>query len=186
MKRESPFGLCTPEIARHGNLSTEAHFPRRITNHPDLSFVVILNPHDGPGAADLPDTNYAREIPRLNACANVCTVGYVRINYCKRAMAEVCRDIRTYAGWAEDYARSGLAVQGIFFDETPNLYSASVATYLDTIGQIVKEMFGILRERLVSKFPQPHKGRNSFVSPFPLFVFLLMIGKGDTQSGHNP
>jgi hypothetical protein len=165
MKREFPFSPCKLEIVRHGNFSTEPHFPRRISNHPDLYFVVILNPHDGPGAADFPDTNYAREIPRLNAYANVCKVGYVRINYCKRAMAEVCRDIATYAGWAEDYARSGLAVQGIFFDETPNLYSASVATYLNTIDQIVKEMFGILRERLVSKSPQSHKGRNSFVFP---------------------
>lgn len=162
MKREFPFDLCTLEIVRHGHFSTEPQFPRRISNHPDLYFVVILNPHNGPGAADFPDTNYAREIPRLNAYANVCKVGYVRINYCKRAMAEVCRDIGTYAGWAGDDARSGLAVQGIFFDETPNLYSASVATYLNTIDQVVKETLGI--ERLVSKSPQSHTGRNCFVS----------------------
>lgn len=138
--------------------------------------MVILNPHNGPGAADFPDTNYAREIPRLNAYANVSTVGYVRVNYCKRPIAEVGRDIGTYAGWAEDYARSGLAVQGIFFDETPNLYSATVATYLSAIDQSVKEMFGILGERLVSTLPQACRGRTSFgffvlLSSF----FLLMI-----------
>jgi hypothetical protein len=122
--------------------------------------VVILNPHNGPGAADFPDANYLREIPRLNACANVCTVGYVRINYCKRSMEEVVRDIDTYAGWAKDYTKSGLGVHGIFFDEVHNLYSESVATYLNTFDQIVKEMDGIQRDRLVSRLPQLYNDRS--------------------------
>lgn len=147
--------------------------------------MVILNLHDGPGAADRPDTNYAREIPKLNACANVCTVGYVRINYCKRAMAEVCRDIGTYAGWAEDYARSGLAVHGIFFDETPNLYSATVATYLNTIDQTVKEMFGILTERLVSNFHSPIK-TETLCFPFPLVDYFAHAPPTLGQVIHNP
>lgn len=43
-----------------------------------------------------------------------------------------------------------LGVQGIFFDETPNLFDEYVAGYLDTAGRIVKSTDGILGDRLVS------------------------------------
>lgn len=78
------------------------------------------------------------------------TVGYVRIDYCKRNLTEVFRDVAKYAGWSKDNAKSGLGVHGIFLDETPNLYSASKASYLDTVGQCVKASAGILGDRLVS------------------------------------
>jgi hypothetical protein len=81
----------------------------------------------------------------------VCTIGYISTNYCKRDLDEVVQDISRYAGWAADYNKSGLAVHGIFFDETPNHYSAEVGEYLDGIRKIVKDSSGILGERLVSK-----------------------------------
>jgi len=124
-----------------------------ISAHPDLNFTIILNPHNGPGSSPLPDANYALEIPRLNSRANVRTVGYVRVNYCKKDLTEVCQEVARYGGWSKDYAGSGLAVQGIFFDETPNQYSADVAAYLDTISRQVKDTFGILGDRMVIHNP---------------------------------
>ena len=126
--------------------------PCRIANYPDLHFVVILNPHNGPGIADPFDANYTQEIPRLNSCSNVTTIGYVRTDYCKRPIAEVCRDILIYGGWAKDFLRSGLGVQGIFYDETPNLYELGKADYLETIDKTVKQTFGIQGQRLVRIF----------------------------------
>jgi hypothetical protein len=117
----------------------------RISAYPDLTFVVILNPHNGPGASEFPDAKYAMEIPRLNAWPNVITVGYVRIDYCKRDLVEVFRDVTKYSGWAD-------GVQGIFLDETPNVYTASMATYLDGVDRFVKETVRIRGSRLVSNF----------------------------------
>ena len=113
--------------------------------------MVILNPHNGPGESMLPDENYSREILKLNAMANVCTVGYVRVNYCQRDLAEVCRDVTKYGGWSNQPDISGLAVHGIFVDETPNLYDAEKAKYLDTLSKCVKDTAGILGKRVVSE-----------------------------------
>ncbi|TKA72815.1 hypothetical protein B0A49_05479 [Cryomyces minteri] len=124
-----------------------------IAAHPDLRFVIILNPNSGPGEPPFPDANYAREIPRLNAHTSVCTIGYVRIDYCKRDISEVCEEVATYAGWSNDRANSGIFVKGIFVDETPNHYSAHVAAYLDTVTLRIKNTPGILGARLVVHNP---------------------------------
>ena len=123
----------------------------RICDYPNVDFMVILNPHNGPGEPILPDENYTREIPRLNALPNVCTIGYVRVNYCKRDLTEVCHDVAKYSRWEKESKISGLAVHGIFIDETPNLYDDEKARYLDTLGRYVKDTSGILGDRTVSK-----------------------------------
>jgi hypothetical protein len=117
----------------------------RVSAYPNLTFVVILNPHNGPGSSEFPDAKYAMEIPKLNTWPNVITVGYVRIDYCKRDLAGVFRDVTKYSGSAD-------GVQGIFLDETPNLYTVSVASYLDGVDRFVKDTVGILGSRLVSNF----------------------------------
>ncbi|KAH0537523.1 hypothetical protein FGG08_005698 [Glutinoglossum americanum] len=43
----------------------------------------------------------------------------------------------------------GVAVHGIFLDETPNRYSAKTAEYLDAVRQEVKNSSGILGDRMV-------------------------------------
>ncbi|KAE8440742.1 hypothetical protein EG329_006621 [Mollisiaceae sp. DMI_Dod_QoI] len=119
-----------------------------IANNPDLQFIIILNPHNGPGAASLPDESYSQEIPKLNSQPNVTTIGYIPVDYCKRNLIEVFRDVAKYAGWAKDKAKTGLGVKGIFLDETPNVYSASKASYLDTVSEYIKASAGISGERL--------------------------------------
>ncbi|RMD42867.1 hypothetical protein DV735_g2291, partial [Chaetothyriales sp. CBS 134920] len=100
--------------------------------------------------SSLPDATYSIEIPKLNALANVTTVGYVRIDYCKRPFETVKEDIEKYANWS---TVEGLGIQGIFFDETPNLYSPDVVKYLADMDEIVKAEQGILGDRLVIHNP---------------------------------
>ncbi|KAF2788862.1 hypothetical protein K505DRAFT_285346 [Melanomma pulvis-pyrius CBS 109.77] len=125
-----------------------------IAEHPTLEFIVILNPNSGPGAPPWwPNADYVREIPKLNAQHNVQTLGYVATNYCQRPMADVLGDVATYAGWSKSFETSGLGVQGIFFDETPNLFSEQVKIYLDTITKLVKDSHGLLGNRTVVHNP---------------------------------
>ncbi|RMZ88306.1 hypothetical protein DV736_g4461, partial [Chaetothyriales sp. CBS 134916] len=122
-----------------------------ILSHPHISFIIILNPHNGPGMdSSLPDATYSIEIPKLNAFPNVTTVGYVRIDYCRRPLESVKEDIAKYAHWS---TVDGLGVHGIFFDETPNLYSPDVVKYLTEMNQIVKTEQGIVGDRFIIHNP---------------------------------
>lgn len=123
-----------------------------ITSHPDVDFLVIVNPNSGPGGSPLPGHDYVREVPKLNSYANVVTVGYIRIDYCKKPLSELYAEIDTYAGWVTDHDKPGLGVKGIFLDETPNHYSAERAEYLDAACQYIKATPAILGDKLVSYF----------------------------------
>ncbi|KAH8724894.1 Spherulation-specific family 4 [Phaeosphaeriaceae sp. PMI808] len=115
-----------------------------ITAHPNLQFLIIINPNSGPGNAPWwPNADYVREIPRLNAYPNVQLVGYVRATYCKRSINDVLQDVRTYATRPKDNSNAKLEIQGIFVDETVNLYSPHSKQYLDDIDRTVKTDTGI-------------------------------------------
>lgn len=96
-----------------------------------------------------PDENYVRELPRLNACPNVTIVGYVFATYCQRSVDGVYEDIQAYAERSRQILHPGLQVQGIFVDETVNLYSEKWKEYLDAIDRIVKSSDGIAGNRIV-------------------------------------
>ena len=113
--------------------------------------MAVVNPNSGPGEPPWwPDPRYVREIPRLKQHANVSMLGYVRIDYCKRDIAETYRDIAAYNDWADDLNHRGLSVGGIFFDETPNCHTDHAARYLESINRRVKTAVGISGQRLVS------------------------------------
>lgn len=122
-----------------------------------MDFLVVVNPNSGPGDASLPGHDYMREVPKLNSYANVTTVGYALIDYCRRPLSDVFSDINTYAAWAAETQDRSLGVEGIFLDETPNHYSKERAEYLQAVGQHIKTTGGILGDRLVSSllFRQP-------------------------------
>ncbi|KAK3045989.1 hypothetical protein LTR09_012488 [Extremus antarcticus] len=125
-----------------------------ISASPGQQFLVILNPDSGPGTPPWwPDPGYVREVPRLNAYPNVCTIGYVRIDYCERPIEDVLGDIRAYGGWATDRKHAGVFVRGIFFDETPNHWNQHAATYLKDISREVRKVAGIDSPRLVMHNP---------------------------------
>ena len=122
-----------------------------ISTNPTLDFIIIVNPNSGPGAPPWwPNADYVREIPKLNAQPNVQTLGYVATTYCKRPISEVFDDVASYANWSSSLEFPGLRVDGIFFDETPNVYSDEAKRYLNDITKRVKENTGIMRDRLVS------------------------------------
>ncbi|OAA38303.1 cell surface protein [Metarhizium rileyi] len=131
-----------------------------IAAHPDVGFLVVVNPNSGPGSAPLPGKDYVREVPRLNAWPNVRTVGYVRIDYCNKSLAESCAEIDQYASWSQHGDIPGLHVQGIYVDETPNHYSDERSHYLDQLGQFIKNNEGLLGKRTVVHNPgTPPEGK---------------------------
>lgn len=112
-----------------------------------MTFVVIINPNSGPGSSTYPDDNYYTAIQKLNAYSNVQTVGYVKTGYAGTAIATVKSQIDIYAGWSTK--SSTIAMKGIYFDEVPYVYSATAATYLETIDARVKSSSGLLGNKLV-------------------------------------
>ncbi|KAL4981870.1 Spherulation-specific family 4-domain-containing protein [Aspergillus falconensis] len=131
--------------------STWAPLYNAISTHPDLKFLVVVNPSSGPGNSSAPDEAYQTAIRQLNTYSNVQKVGYVRTNYAKRNASEVLDDVATYAGWQEQSA--DLAMTGIFFDESPHQYAAETAEYLERINAAVKSASGIEGEKTIIHNP---------------------------------
>lgn len=83
--------------------------------NPGLSFIVIVNPSNGPGADPLPDANYTNVLRQLRSFRNVHLLGYVYCSYGTRSIDDTKKDIRVYLGWKSDFR-----IDGIFFDEVPS------------------------------------------------------------------
>jgi len=115
----------------------------RVATHPNVNFTVVINPGNGPGPNALPDANYTREIPRLASYDNVRLLGYVPTTYTNRDIGLVRRDVETYAGWPINGSNQDLAVQGIFFDETPQEYDDRALGYLQELRGMVKGSSGL-------------------------------------------
>jgi hypothetical protein len=82
----------------------------------------------------------------------VTTVGYVRMEYCKRSVEHVFEDVAIYSGWSKNHESDGIYVEGIFLDEAPNEYSHEVEKYLKTVSENIKAAPGILGQKLVSSY----------------------------------
>lgn len=130
-----------------------------ISNNPNYEFVIVVNPNSGPGGNALPSHDYMREIPKLNNYRNVQTVGYMRIDWCRRPLSETFADIETFARWSTS-GRPGLYVEGIYVDETPNHFTEERAQYLHAVRKYIRALPGFSNRRLVSlSLPQPHAGK---------------------------
>lgn len=64
-------------------------------------------------------------------------------------MGQVFADIEQYASWGVDERFPYLCLSGIFFDETPNLFTNQVEDYLRNISRKVKEANLTLGDKLV-------------------------------------
>lgn len=113
-----------------------------IAKYPNVSFTIVVNPFNGPGIDKLPDTNYQQEVPKLTRHSNVRVVGYVHTSWAKRDLGLVCADVSRYAAWPEHSGNPGLRVDGIFVDETPNIYDSDAEVYLSKLRDHVKAMPG--------------------------------------------
>lgn len=113
--------------------------PPSVWNHPDTIFTVVVNPHSGPGHGSLPDANYQREIPRLTALNNIRILGYVATKYTQKSFDCILAEIEAYANWRKVAKTQAFRLNGIFFDETPNIYTAAQYKYMRAISAAVRE-----------------------------------------------
>lgn len=105
----------------------------RIEKHQSDRFIIIINPASGPGETKLPDTNWIREIIRLNKYKHVYCIGYIAVAYGKRPFDSVEGNIQKYARWAD----GGLMIQGIFVDEAPSMADEHNFRYIQDIEHAV-------------------------------------------------
>ncbi|RAL07903.1 spherulation-specific family 4 protein [Aspergillus homomorphus CBS 101889] len=124
-----------------------------ITTFPDVHFTVIINPSSGPGTSTLPDAAFLSAVPTLTQHSNVLAIGYVPTQKGTRALADVERDINTYANWPTAANNASFAVHGIFLDEAPNAYSAELVSYYSTLASLIRSKTGLGPENYVVTNP---------------------------------
>ncbi|KHN96220.1 Spherulation-specific family 4 [Metarhizium album ARSEF 1941] len=108
-------------------------------SNPSLSWLAVVNPHNGPGDTLQPgnnDINYIQGMTKLNSHPNVRPIGYVRTNYAQFSPVQVKQHVAAWKGW-DAYSASNISVQGIFFDE-----SAPNAAYMRDIVGYTRGVFG--------------------------------------------
>jgi hypothetical protein len=105
-----------------------------LNNNPQVTFDIIINPHNGPGGSPL-DSNYIANISMINSYNNVNTLGYVHTSYGNRSLSDISSDIDTYQNWST-YTNSNISLNGIFVDESPT--SLDFLDYMTTIHDKVK------------------------------------------------
>ena len=127
--------------------------PSAATN-PTLNFSVIINPCSGPCVNGIPQSPYLTELPRLKDYPNIRTLGYVATNYTNKPIEDLLVEIRTYNYWTSTLNDSRVAVDGIFFDETPGPYHWQKHDYLATATKEVKASPGLGQQIVGSIFPQ--------------------------------
>ncbi|MDA4118362.1 MAG: spherulation-specific family 4 protein [Thaumarchaeota archaeon] len=96
--------------------------------HPDVPFVVVINPDSGPGP--LQDPNYAHGIQSMQS-AGIVVLGYVYTSYAMRPTSYVIADVSAY--------KALYRVNGIFFDQMSNVagnegYYSYLSSYAKSIG----------------------------------------------------
>ncbi|RKF74327.1 spherulin domain protein [Golovinomyces cichoracearum] len=175
-----------------------------IRNYESLNFIVVLNPENGPGRQNhshnhhgdeektnsIPDSNYIREIPKLNSFANVQTVGYVSTNWAKRDLELVLGDVTIYSNWSKKHRNESipdLGVRGIFLDETLGCYTDSGAQFFKQLALFIRseEIFG--PNSLVRNFPNGSSHETILNFSVELFGKSLFSNFCHTQQIiHNP
>ncbi|MCJ1466774.1 hypothetical protein MMC07_005394 [Pseudocyphellaria aurata] len=117
--------------------------------YPDLSFLVVVNIDNGPGASACPNSDYTPAIHNLSLYPNIVALGYVHtassyncgasgtdICPATRPQADLRAEIDTYQKWSLATTAGGcgsptIRVNGIFFDEAPTV--AANLTYMENI-----------------------------------------------------
>ncbi|KAF2866430.1 Spherulation-specific family 4-domain-containing protein [Massariosphaeria phaeospora] len=142
-----------------------------IIKHRELNFTVIVDPSNGPSTPPHPGSLYVEAIKRLNVFPNVHTIGYVNIEHAHRDNATVHREIATYAGWATE---TGLALHGIFFDQTPSEDIGDAKQYLKSASATVCHSDGFLEPKLVVH--NPGRVPNSSLESYHADVTVVFEG----------
>ncbi|KXL46180.1 hypothetical protein M433DRAFT_149440 [Acidomyces richmondensis BFW] len=103
--------------------------------YPNVTFQAIVNPDNGPGASECPDSSYINATAQLNTLANIQTLAYVHtaaswdcgpdaddICPCTQPLSALEANISKYQNWnvAGKCTSQDIHVDGIFFDEAPS------------------------------------------------------------------
>lgn len=112
--------------------------------HPNVRFLVIVNPGNGPGPDSMPDASYKAALRKLNLIANIHPIGYVHTSYGQRALVDVQRDVDLYRQW-----NSTFRLEGIFIDEVPSdpsslPYMASLSNHVHSTWQTNLNRHGLV------------------------------------------
>ena len=111
-----------------------------IRNHPQVQYLVIINPDSGPGSGDYPDSNYIDGVSKLNTFDNVNLVGYVDTWYTSVPLDTVYANIDKYANWA-NYADANITINGIFFDDMTNNANHTAYDYMSSVSNYAYSSF---------------------------------------------
>ena len=107
--------------------------------YPDISWLTVIDPWDGPGSLTSPgnaNIDYISGTAKLNSHNNVQTIGYVHTSYATADMGTLQANITGWKNW-DAYTASKIGVKGIFFDE-----SADNITYMSEAVSFAKSTFG--------------------------------------------
>ena len=80
------------------------------------------------------NADYQEALPNLTGRSNVITVGYVSTNLGSRNITDVVDDINSYGSLEEN-----LAIDGIFFDQTPTIFTNDSLNYMTELDEFVKQ-----------------------------------------------
>lgn len=112
----------------------------RIRSHPNLNFVVVINPNSGPdGRPFLPDEQYQRAVPYLQDYPNVRLVGYIKTLYGKRDIENVKHDVDLYSHWhnlSKTKKTGPMGLDGIFVDEVD--WAGEYSNYMEVLCQHIR------------------------------------------------
>lgn len=145
--------------------------------HPNLHFVVVINPNNGPGQSKMPDACYTAALRSLADYPNICTLGYVYCSYGKRPISAVRADIDTYYGWSVPLAPRGVFIDEAPADETYVDYLASLTGHAKAAG---KSCLG--KVAIVVYNPGVVVGRAFFISPDYVVVLEASIDQWSNLS----
>ena len=115
---------------------------------PTVNVQAIINPNNGPGDTQYPDSNYIAAIADLNSYANLEAICYVHTSWAGRAIVDVETDISTCAGWAS-YTAADIHVSGIFFDEAVAEYNDTTSAYMSNITSYARNALGSGRHTII-------------------------------------
>ncbi|KAF1992690.1 hypothetical protein P154DRAFT_504550 [Amniculicola lignicola CBS 123094] len=116
----------------------------------EQEFLVIINPYNGPGAFPKPNPPFLENFQKLDVFPNVRKIGYINADRGNRPNTTVLSEIETYSGWS---GTEGLAVHGIFFDQTPVEDSLENRAYLELVFTAVRNTTGILPPQMIVTNP---------------------------------
>lgn len=89
----------------------------------------------GDGNGTSLNADYQEALPNLTGRSNIITVGYVGTNMGSRNITDVANDINSYGSLEE----INLAIDGIFFDQTPTIFTNDSLNYMTELDTFVKQ-----------------------------------------------